>query len=179
MTQIEPDDQEEKPLDPAMENVRRKMVRLQIVSGAIMFVSLMAVFGAVVYKVTRTEPAGGAQSSAAGVPSDSPVTSRVSLPLGFQVQSTSLSGSQVLFFGQAVDGRTLKELGVASTPDRSFTLRRTDTVASIRAAHRARCATSTTCAGKRPSASSRPTRRSPTRARCPIRCSPSRCSRSS
>jgi putative copper export protein len=103
MTKIEPDEQEEKPLDPAMENVRRKMVRLQIVSGAIMFVSLMAVFGAVVYKAVKAEP--GAASSSSGVPSDSPVSSTVSLPLGFQVQSTSLSGSEILFFGQSVDGK--------------------------------------------------------------------------
>ncbi len=55
MTKIQPeDDQEEKPLDPAMESVRRKMIRLQIVSGVIMFVSLMAVFGAVVYKTMRS-----------------------------------------------------------------------------------------------------------------------------
>ena len=105
MTKIEPDNQEEKPLDPAMENVRRKMVRLQIVSGAIMFVSLMAVFGAVVYKVTRTEPAGTAAVSGSGVPSDAPVSSTVSLPLGFAVQSTSLSGGQILFFGQLADGK--------------------------------------------------------------------------
>ncbi|PKA41448.1 hypothetical protein [Rhizobium sullae] len=102
MTKIEPDDQEEQPLDPAMENVRRKMVRLQIVSGAIMFVSLMAVFGAVVYKTMEAEPAA---VSSSGVPSDSPVRSTVSLPLGFAVHSTSLSGSQVLFFGQSVDGK--------------------------------------------------------------------------
>jgi hypothetical protein len=105
MTKIEIDDQEEKPLDPAMENVRRKMVRLQIVSGAIMFVSLMAVFGAVVYKVTRTEPAGSAPVASNGVPSGSPVSGTVTLPSGFAVQSTSLSGSQILFYGQGTDGK--------------------------------------------------------------------------
>ncbi|MGO4355686.1 hypothetical protein AB4Z25_27570 [Rhizobium sp. RAF36] len=105
MTQIEPDDQEDKPLDPAMESVRRKMVRLQIVSGAIMFVSLMAVFGAVVYKVTRPAPAGAPAVTSNGVPTDSPVSGTVSLPAGFAVQSTSLSGSQILFYGQGSDGK--------------------------------------------------------------------------
>lgn len=105
MTQIEPDDQEDKPLDPAMESVRRKMVRLQIVSGAIMFVSLMAVFGAVVYKVTRPAPAGVPAVASNGVPTDSPVSGTVSLPAGFAVQSTSLSGSQILFYGQGSDGK--------------------------------------------------------------------------
>ncbi|MBW9056289.1 hypothetical protein [Rhizobium mesosinicum] len=108
MTKFEPadDEQEEKPLDPAMENVRRKMVRLQIVSGAIMFVSLMAVFGAVVYKVTRTEPSQTATSAgSSGVPSDAPVNSTASLPLGFKIEQTSLSGGQILFYGTAVDGK--------------------------------------------------------------------------
>ncbi|WP_454850724.1 hypothetical protein [Rhizobium binxianense] len=105
MTNFEPDDQEEeKPLDPAMENVRRKMVRLQIVSGAIMFVSLMAVFGAVVYKTMQREPAAVSTASP-GVPSDSPVKATASLPLGFRIQSTSFSGSQILFFGETVEGQ--------------------------------------------------------------------------
>ena len=51
MSHIEPEIEDEKPLDPALEKVRRKMIRLQIVSGCVLFVSLMAVFGAVVYKV--------------------------------------------------------------------------------------------------------------------------------
>ncbi|MBX4959217.1 hypothetical protein [Rhizobium lentis] len=105
MTAIEPDDQEEKPLDPAMESVRRKMVRLQIVSGAIMFVSLMAVFGAVVYKTMR-EPKGTTSTAAtSGVPSDGPLAATVSLPLGFKVQSTSFSAGQILFYGETVEGR--------------------------------------------------------------------------
>ncbi|MFC5756642.1 hypothetical protein [Rhizobium sp. GCM10022189] len=108
MTKFEPadDEQEEKPLDPAMENVRRKMVRLQIVSGAIMFVSLMAVFGAVVYKVTRAEPSQAtASAGSSGVPSDAPVTATASLPIGFRIEQTSLSGGQILFYGTDVDGK--------------------------------------------------------------------------
>ena len=108
MTKFEPadDEQEEKPLDPAMESVRRKMVRLQIVSGAIMFVSLMAVFGAVVYKTMHNEPAQTtASSSSSSVPSDAPVTSMAALPLGFKIEQTSLSGGQILFYGIAVDGK--------------------------------------------------------------------------
>lgn len=108
MTKFEPadDEQEEKPLDPAMESVRRKMVRLQIVSGAIMFVSLMAVFGAVVYKVTRAEPSQTtASAGSSSVPSDAPVSSTASLPLGFKIEQTSLSGGQILFYGTDVSGK--------------------------------------------------------------------------
>jgi len=35
-----------------------------------------------------------------------------------------------------------KEIGIASTPDRSFTLTKSDTVASVQAAYRRRCAAS-------------------------------------
>ena len=104
MTAIEPDDQEEKPLDPAMESIRRKMVRLQIVSGAIMFVSLMAVFGAIVYKTMHSEPAAPA-ATVSGVPSDAPLAATVSLPLGFKVQSTSFSSGQILFYGETAEGK--------------------------------------------------------------------------
>ena len=106
MTAIEPDDQEEKPLDPAMESVRRKMVRLQIVSGAIMFVSLMAVFGAVVYKAMHSEAKEAASAvTASGVPSDAPLATTVSLPLGFKVRSTSFSAGQILFYGETAEGK--------------------------------------------------------------------------
>ncbi|KQV10823.1 hypothetical protein ASC97_16070 [Rhizobium sp. Root1203] len=106
MTNIQPeDDQEEKPLDPAMESVRRKMIRLQIVSGAIMFVSLMAVFGAVVYKTMRAPAKEPATAVAApGVPSDAPVSTTASLPLGFVIESTALSGGQIMFYGKTFDG---------------------------------------------------------------------------
>jgi hypothetical protein len=49
-----------------------------------------------------------------------------------------------VWFDQAVTGRTYQEIGIATTPDRSFTLRATDTIASIREAHRWRCDASRT-----------------------------------
>lgn len=104
MTNFEPEEQEEKPLDPAMENVRRKMVRLQLVSAGIMFVSLMAVLGAVVYKATKSETREAKPSATLQIPADQPVTATANLPQGFTVQSTALSGSQILFYGQMADG---------------------------------------------------------------------------
>ena len=51
MTKVNDDDLDEKPLDPEMEKVRRKMVRLLAVSIGVMFIGLMAVLGAIVYKI--------------------------------------------------------------------------------------------------------------------------------
>lgn len=47
-----------------------------------------------------------------------------------------------VWFNQALTGRSLKELGAPSTPDRSFILRETDTIASVRAAYAEACAAS-------------------------------------
>ena len=44
-----------------------------------------------------------------------------------------------VWFDQAVTGRSYTEIGIASTPDRSFTLTKSDTIAAIQEAHRRRC----------------------------------------
>ncbi|MBT9369435.1 hypothetical protein [Rhizobium sp. CSW-27] len=102
MAHLDPEQQEDEPLDPVLENVRRKMVRLQLVSGGIMFISLMAVLIAVVYKVrSQPAPVPAAVTASAGfsVPADQPLSATVHLPPGFAVQSVSQSGSQILFYG--------------------------------------------------------------------------------
>lgn len=105
MTQIEQDEQEDKPLDPAMEKVRRKMIRLQIVSGLVMFISLMAVFGAVVYKAMGpSKTATPAASQSMQVPSDQPVSATASLPQGFTIENVSFANGDMLFYGRLANG---------------------------------------------------------------------------
>ena len=43
-----------------------------------------------------------------------------------------------VWFDQAVTGRSYAEIGIATTPDRSFSLNKRDTAASVAAAYRAR-----------------------------------------
>jgi hypothetical protein len=105
MTQIQPDEQEDKPLDPAMESVRRKMIRLQIVSGGVMFISLMAVFGAVVYKaVGPSKTPSAVETQTMAVPSDAPIAATASLPEGFNLENVSFSDGQMLFVGRLANG---------------------------------------------------------------------------
>ena len=106
MSNIETDDQEEKPLDPVMENVRRKMIRLQLVSGGIMLLMFMAVLAAIVYKITTRDGKPQAASVASGlpVPSDAPVKATAALPDGFAVSAVSQSNGQILFYGVMADG---------------------------------------------------------------------------
>lgn len=104
MSQIDTDEQEEKPLDPVMEKVRRKMVRLQLISAGIMLVMFMAVLGAIVYKVTRPDPRA-AIAGTSGVPIGTDrASTTATLPTGFVVSDVSLSGGQVLFYGTAAGG---------------------------------------------------------------------------
>jgi hypothetical protein len=44
-----------------------------------------------------------------------------------------------VWFDQAITGRSYAEIGIAGTVDGSFTLDDADTIASVRAAHRAQC----------------------------------------
>ena len=107
MSNIENDDQEDKPLDPVMENVRRKMMRLQLVSGGIMLLMFMAVLAAIVYKINTRDGKPEAVASSNGalaVPSDAPLKATATLPDGFAISAVSNSDGQILFYGVMADG---------------------------------------------------------------------------
>lgn len=55
--------------------------------------------------------------------------------LGLVKHATFVEG---VWFDQAITGRTYAEIGIASTVDGSFSLRKADTIASVQAAYRAR-----------------------------------------
>lgn len=90
-------DEEDKPLDPAVERVRRKMMRLMAISVGIMMVGLMAVLFAIVYKISAR--------------SEQPVNARdrfetiLELPKGARIASQSLSGDQLTLLVEHADGK--------------------------------------------------------------------------
>jgi hypothetical protein len=88
-----PVEEDEKPLDPAMEKVRRKMIRLLGVSIGVMMAGLMAVLFAIVYKMNG----GGADNGTATIASSGPVASsgEIILPEGAYLNSQSLSGDRL------------------------------------------------------------------------------------
>jgi len=101
-------DEQEAPLDPAFEKVRRKMVRLLIVSASVIVLGLMAVVYSIVYRVNRiSEPA----TPVATVPATQDVVpaahQSITLPAGFTVTNTAISGNRVLLFGTGADGTQL------------------------------------------------------------------------
>ena len=79
---------DEAPLDPVLENVRRKLVRRMAWSLGIMMIGLMAILGAIVYKIGFQ----GDKNSLVGV--ESPHV--VALPEGAVVEETNLDGDRIL-----------------------------------------------------------------------------------
>lgn len=94
------DSDEEAPLDPAAERLRRKLVRLLFLSGGIMMLGLIAVFAAIVYKV-RASGEGAAQLS-----TSSPVEANIAVPPGYKIVATALDGNRALLTLAGPDGST-------------------------------------------------------------------------
>jgi 4-amino-4-deoxy-L-arabinose transferase-like glycosyltransferase len=67
MTDHDPHENEA-PLDPAAERLRRKLLRLLMVSGGFMILGLIAVFAAIVYRLGGGADAGEGATFAAGAP---------------------------------------------------------------------------------------------------------------
>jgi hypothetical protein len=99
-------DEDEAPLDPAQERLRRKLVRLLFVSGGIMMLGLIAVFSAIVYKVGEggalQPPAGGVSFSA-----EAPVEGVIAVPAGYRLLGATLDGERALLSLEAPDGSSL------------------------------------------------------------------------
>lgn len=99
------DEVEEKPLDPAMEKVRRKMVRLLVVSIGIMMAGLMAVLFTIVYKTSSDQPAGSGQAADLSLPPvGEMLTGDIALPSGAEIRSHSLDAGRIALQVQLVDG---------------------------------------------------------------------------
>jgi hypothetical protein len=98
----------EKPLDPAMEKVRRKMVRLLVISIGVMMAGLMAVLYTLVHKISdRPIKAVAPVTSEAGfaaIPGKE-IGATIALPTGAQINNQSLSGSRILMDVTLTDGK--------------------------------------------------------------------------
>ena len=98
-------DEKEAPLDPAFEKVRKKMVRLLIISSSVIILGLMAVVYSIVYRVNRIpQPATPAATESTAELAAPPARQSIALPTGFVVESTSMSGNRILLVGAGSDG---------------------------------------------------------------------------
>lgn len=101
--------EEEEPLDPVMERVRVKMVRLLGISIGLMLIALLTVLGAVIYKINQPDETSNAENGAISSQQGSWVAGpvleaiTVDLPDGARVSQTSLSGNRLLINIQLAD----------------------------------------------------------------------------
>lgn len=99
---LENDD--EKPLDPAVEKVRRKMIRFMAFNLGLLLVALMAVVGAIVYKTRAAVPT--ATVTNLGLPANvAAVEGTIELPQGARILSQSLGAKQVSLHVEDADGQ--------------------------------------------------------------------------
>lgn len=112
---------EEKPLDPAVEKIRRKMVRLLFISSSVIVVALMTVLGSIVYKANKNSATP--EAPAATVATNVAASQTVTLPKGFVLETTTVEGNRIWFMGTAegkhlvvvhdiATGKTLTEISV-------------------------------------------------------------------
>ena len=91
---LQDDDDQEKPLDPAVEKVRRRLVRFIAINLGILFIALMAVVIALVYRATRvaTPPAPPSELQA---PAGGSAYGEIVLPQNARVTGHSLAGNRI------------------------------------------------------------------------------------
>lgn len=91
---------DEEPLDPKVEAIRRRMMRLLMVSGGIMMVGLMTVLIAIVYKINTSNISVPRQAT----------SGTINIPKGSQVLSTATAGDKIMVTLEMPDGKRLIRL---------------------------------------------------------------------
>jgi len=95
---------DEKPLDPAVERVRRRLIRFMVINLGILFVAFAVVLGAIIYKLSFAPKKAAEQVRAVQVPNgNEPITATIPLPAGARLLSSSLSGSRALLTVELTD----------------------------------------------------------------------------
>lgn len=96
-------DDEQKPLDPGLEKVRRKLIRFMAINLGLIFLALMVVIAALVYK-SRTSTPPPSPVSEIPSPASAPMSGDIVLPVGAKVLSQSLSGNRLAIETELADG---------------------------------------------------------------------------
>ncbi len=100
------EENEEKPLDPSVERVRRKLLRFMVINLSLLFGAVIIVVAAIVYRsVARDAPAAGI-----AIPSGETVEAEIPVPAGARIVSQSLSGDRVALDLETADGKRLIQI---------------------------------------------------------------------
>lgn len=98
------EEDQEKPLDPEVEKVRRKLVRFVGINLGLLFLALMVVIGALVYKARNAPPTSPPLAGDIQTPAGELASGDIVLPVGAKVVSQSLSGNRVSIDAELTDG---------------------------------------------------------------------------
>ena len=97
--------EEDAPLDPAMERVRRKMIRLLMISIGVMMAGVMAVLFGIVYKINNKSTVSAAPAGFTIPQGTDEISGTITLPQGAQINSHSFSGNQIMIDVTLSDGK--------------------------------------------------------------------------
>lgn len=104
MTRPDAEDDAEKPLDPSVEKVRRKLIRFMGINLGLLFLALMVVIVALVYKSRTAEKPVPALAGDIQVPAGQPVEGDIVLPVGARIVSQSISGNRISLDVELAEG---------------------------------------------------------------------------
>ena len=107
MTRPEAEDEDETPLDPSIEKVRRKMIRFMGINLGILFLALMVVIAALVYKSRTSAPQVAAPAGDIQLPAGQPAEGDIVLPVGARVVSQSISGDRISLDAELAGGERM------------------------------------------------------------------------
>ncbi|RWF46831.1 MULTISPECIES: fimbrial protein [unclassified Mesorhizobium] len=104
MARPDADEEQEKPLDPEVDKLRGKLIRFMAINLGLLFLALMVVIAAIVYKSRKAPPANPALSGDVQKPAGEPASADIVLPVGAKVVSQSLSGDRLSIDADLADG---------------------------------------------------------------------------
>src|SRR4029079_9677277 len=101
MTNPNPDDADEKPLDPAVERVQKRLRRLLLIAGLTLGLGILAVFAGIIYRLSTFG------DKAPEVPAGTSAVAETSVPAGAKLVSSNVAGNRVVLTYEHPGGTTL------------------------------------------------------------------------
>jgi hypothetical protein len=99
------DEDDDRPLDPAVERVRQRLVRFVAINLGLLFLALMAVVVAIVYRANRLPEPPPEEVTELASPGDGTVLQgRIALPPGATVLGHTVSGARLSVLIDLRDG---------------------------------------------------------------------------
>jgi len=109
--------EQDEPLDPAVEKVRAKLMRFVVINLGILFLALMAVVGALVYRSVSTgSPEAASTGSGLSIPPEGSIISgEITLPADARILSQSLAGSRLTMLVETAGAREIVVYDIDAT----------------------------------------------------------------